>query len=1081
MNGRLTNRWLCATLGALFLLAYSFTTAPRRASRAAISSVPPPKPDAVNTNTASSIFAAAENLRAQQLAESNRAAIDKYKEAANLWRGSKEFDKAASALRNAGELSQALGDNRTAIAQYQESLTLSKAAGSLAEQSRVLNDLGYLQFIVGDAKEAQRNCNEALRFGRQIGDQKVVAQAISNIGETFFSFGDLTTAVSHQQHALSLWRELKDLRGQSQALVALSYYYANLGEPATAITSLDEALALSREAGDIRGEAMALIAASYLKGKLAQRQEALNSFAAAKALVERIGDRTSLAIVTGGMSDLYYRLGDKEKSLAYGRQSEKLFELGEEKWGTAEAKMGLGNIYHAFGDDQQALAYLREALSLFRQLSMRRLEAHTLRDLGVVYLALKDETNALRSFNEALSLLPPGQDQRHEAYTLNYIGKIYEQQKDFTSALRNYQRALPLTRIAADQAGEVLTLYNLAHLERQRGNLPEAQRQIETSTELVESLRANFVSQDLRATYFATVRQAYELYIDILMQRDKLSPNEGFAKAAFAVSEKARGRSLLESLQEAQAGIREGVDSSLLAKERVLENALNAKADRRMQLLASQNNQDEVAKITDEINKLTSELRDLRDQIKTTSPRYAALTLPQPLDLSEVQQRVLDNNSLLIEYALGDERSYVWCVSREGLRVYELQSREQIENSARRLYKLITDSQLVPGESLAERTARQTKANAAIPSEIDELTRLVLSPLAGTLEKKRLLVIADGALQYIPFQTLLDPDSSSNSRIPLVRTHEIVNEPSASTLALLISEAGSRKHAANTVAVLADPVFELDDPRINRIKNPEEPGRVETQNFVLAMRDIGVSVDGGQIQRLFASREEADGIMSTLPWGTGMKAVGFDANRARVVSPELASYRIVHFATHGVIDNEHPELSGIVLSLFDREGHSLDGFLRLHDIYNLRLPADLIVLSACSTGLGKDVKGEGLIGLTRGFMYAGATGVVASLWKVDDEATAELMKRFYQGIFNKDLTPAAALRDAQMAIANQPRWQSPYYWAGFIIQGRYDENEIGSRWFLTRERILVFATAGLAAAILLAMLRKLIRRRNARS
>jgi len=204
-----------------------------------------------------------------------------------------------------------------------------------------------------------------------------------------------------------------------------------------------------------------------------------------------------------------------------------------------------------------------------------------------------------------------------------------------------------------------------------------------------------------------------------------------------------------------------------------------------------------------------------------------------------------------------------------------------------------------------------------------------------------------------------------------------------------------------------------------------------------ALRDIGISADGVQVPRLFSSGEEADAIIKLAPWGTGLKAVGFEANRQRVLGQELSGYRVVHFATHGLINDQHPELSGIVLSLFDSEGRSQDGFLRLHDIYNLRLPADLVVLSACSTGLGKDIRGEGLIGLTRGFMYAGASGVIASLWKVDDVATAELMKRFYTAMLKDNLRPAAALRRAKMEMWRQKRWQAPFYWAAFELQGEW--------------------------------------------
>jgi CHAT domain-containing protein len=187
--------------------------------------------------------------------------------------------------------------------------------------------------------------------------------------------------------------------------------------------------------------------------------------------------------------------------------------------------------------------------------------------------------------------------------------------------------------------------------------------------------------------------------------------------------------------------------------------------------------------------------------------------------------------------------------------------------------------------------------------------------------------------------------------------------------------------------------------------------------------------------RLPFSRQEANSIFALTPKGTGLKATDFNASRDMAKSPQLGEYRILHFATHGLLNSERPELSGLVFSLLDREGKPQDGFLRLHEIYNLQLNADLVVLSACETGLGKEIKGEGLIGLTRGFMYSGAPRVVASLWNVDDLATAELMKLFYQRMLKDGQPAGAALRAAQLEMSGQKRWASPYYWAGFVLLG----------------------------------------------
>jgi CHAT domain-containing protein len=227
-------------------------------------------------------------------------------------------------------------------------------------------------------------------------------------------------------------------------------------------------------------------------------------------------------------------------------------------------------------------------------------------------------------------------------------------------------------------------------------------------------------------------------------------------------------------------------------------------------------------------------------------------------------------------------------------------------------------------------------------------------------------------------------------------------------------------------AVFADPVFRANDERVTgRSANAIDAG------VKRAAADAGVA----DLPRLYFSRQEAEAIRTLAPGHQTWSALDFDATRAAAKKPELGRYRVVHFATHGLLDSRRPELSGIVLSMVDKNGNPLDGFLRLDEIYNLKLNADLVVLSACQTALGEEVRSEGLIGLTRGFMYAGSPQVLASLWSVRDRAVAELMRRFYEGLLRQHLTPAAALRTAQLSMLREARWSDPYYWAAFTLQG----------------------------------------------
>jgi CHAT domain-containing protein len=259
---------------------------------------------------------------------------------------------------------------------------------------------------------------------------------------------------------------------------------------------------------------------------------------------------------------------------------------------------------------------------------------------------------------------------------------------------------------------------------------------------------------------------------------------------------------------------------------------------------------------------------------------------------------------------------------------------------------------------------------------------------------------------------------------------------------LLRQQAKARKPKTMEVAVLADPVFDADDARVPAAVKvaslTAEPAPPTSKRLTRSVLDLGTEAGGVvRLQRLPGTREEANGILSFVPPGKGMAALDYSASLATATSPELANYRIVHFATHGLLNAKHPELSGVVLSMIDKDGRPQDGYLGLEDVYNMNLPIDLVVLSGCQTALGPEIHGEGVIGLPRGFLHAGASRVVTSLWKVDDLATARIMKRFYRAMQKDHLSPAAALRRAQMEMQADPDWAAPYYWAAFQMQGEW--------------------------------------------
>jgi CHAT domain-containing protein len=336
-------------------------------------------------------------------------------------------------------------------------------------------------------------------------------------------------------------------------------------------------------------------------------------------------------------------------------------------------------------------------------------------------------------------------------------------------------------------------------------------------------------------------------------------------------------------------------------------------------------------------------------------------------------------------------------------------------------------------EAPEQKKARIAVADQKFQKTAAELGRIILGPAATDLRGKRLVIVADGALQYVPFAAL----SVSENR-PLILEHELISLPSASAFAVHRQNLANRVMAPKAVAVIADPVFSTSDARLRPNARATAP-REQAATRIIEHLQGG---PGGQlsISRLPFTRSEADQIVAVAPPASSMKALDFRASREIATSDELSKYRYVHFATHGYLDTSRAGLSAIVLSLVDEQGKPRDGFLRTHDIYNLKLPAELVVLSACETGLGKDLEGEGIDGLTRAFMYAGARRVIVSLWNVNDKATSALMQRLYAGMLRSNKTPAAALRAAQMEMLRTRQWQSPYFWAAFVMQGEWRQD-----------------------------------------
>jgi CHAT domain-containing protein/Tfp pilus assembly protein PilF len=928
-------------------------------------------------------FTEADRLYQQGTPESLRKAIAKWEEALKLYREAGDRRGEAFTLTNIGQVYSDLEEQQKALEYYSQSLPLSRATGDRKQEATILNSIGSAYSYLGEKQKAREYFSQSLLLHREAGNRYGEATVLNNIGLVYLELGENQKAKEYYSQSLPLFRSMGDRGGESTTLSNIGLAYSKLGESQKALEYYRQSLTLAQARGDRRGEAIAL----------------------------------------NNIGKVYSELGDNPKAKEYYRQSLPLRRAIGDRGGESATLSNIGLVYSKLGENQKALEYYNQSLTLTRALGDRRGEGSALNNIGRAYSELGENQKALEYYNQSLPLRRAVGDRRGEAITLNNIGSVYSQLGENQKALEYYSQSLPLSRAVDYRVGEALTLYSIAAAKRDRGNLTEALTDIEASLKIIESLRTKIASPELRASYFATVQDYYQFYIDLLMQLHKTNPKSGYDTKAFEASERSRARSLLELLQEANADIRQGVAPELLQRERSLQQQLDALEKQRIEVLNRPTpTPAQQAELEKQWQTLLAQYQDIQTQIRTTSPRYAALTQPQPLTLAQIQQQILDENTILLQYSLGKERSYLWALTKTGITSYELPKAAEIETTAKNFRDAVT------APSSRNSPNQITQAN-------DAISQMILQPVAAQLGQKRLLIVSDGVLNYLPFAALSLPGKSGeNGNPPLIVDHEIVLLPSGSTLGILRQNYADLPAPTRTLAIFADPVFSGNDERVQNSSSATTQQAVEAANPGLSRSrgDNNVEFD-----RLKFTRKEAQIIQALVPANSITQSFDFAASRAAATGSNLSQYKIIHFATHGLANSDYPELSGIILSLIDEKGNALNGFLRLTDIFNLKLAADLVVLSACQTGLGQNIQGEGMVGLTRGFMYAGAKRVVVSLWSVDDEGTAALMSSFYQKMLQKGLTPAAALRAAQLEMWKQEKWKSPYYWAAFTLQGEW--------------------------------------------
>jgi CHAT domain-containing protein len=913
-------------------------------------------------------------------------AAERYAEAGDAVLGASALHQRAAALiEEANEIEQSsetavdVADDlfAEALALFAEARSVNEAAGRTYDVGLIINNVGLTHYYLGDLQRARESWREAARIFRALDEWTAELNPLGNQAVIDAEEGNLISAIEVLSRIIEVLPDDRSLAYRAAVLDNLASSHRLFGNLDEALALYSDALALHIEIDDRQGEAQSRrgIGATYFSfGYLDLAREFLLE---ALPMLHNTNDGRARVAAATNLADIEYLRGDHESALRGHRDALAL----------ATSSLDRG--------------YLRVAIA---------------RDL----LALDRPGEALGEAQEALGMARAAGAGRREAQALQQLGRAQSRLGQVDTAVNSLNAALEIYADLGMQAEQAETLHGLAVAYGARGDLRTAASYGELSLAKLEAIRNRVADPELRAFQYAMRREFFGHQVEVLMGIAGMpgAERDDYLRAALSTSERSRGRLIVDLINEGSRNVRQ-IDADLAGRQTALYAQLADQRHQRDTILSSGSlsiaQEARLKTVVERMTSLENDLKVVETDIRRKYPNFGNLSQPKTLDAREIQAS-LDSDTALLQYTLGATRSFVWLVTQDAIAAFPLSGEHEIEAAARSVLLLLQK----PSLNAAERRA--------LEEALQRLAEMILDPLRPSIVSYRLLVAADGALQYVPFGLL--PIGSGIQRMRLLDEHEIVAVPSFSAVVAQRARANERTNTRTLIA-FADPVFSSSDPRLAETTARQPALRQQTPVTVRASALRGAD----SLERLPYSRREAEEIAALVAADQRTLLVGTEATRRAALETDLSDYRIVHFATHGSIDARYPGLSALELSRYSRDGTPQEGSLRLHDIYDLRLRADLVVLSACETALGREIGGEGLFGLTHAFMYAGAKSMVASLWQVSDLATTELMTRFYDGMLSGGLRPAAALRAAQVDLAAEQRWGDPYYWGGFVLLG----------------------------------------------
>jgi CHAT domain-containing protein len=849
--------------------------------------------------------------------------------------------------------------------------------------------------------------------------------------------------------AIARWRSLGNFRQVAVTYAELGWYFNQNGKHGQAMKTFEQAISVFPEG---RGcpwlsPIFREMAARAGKDKVHEIYERYLSF------VENCKDPTFLADALNRYGFFLHRRNQSQPALEYLHQALEIYEHSGARDAAMAVRTRIGRIYSFLVKPPEARDQFLTTAAYWRKAENPRREGTALLEIGWSYYIEKDFERALSYYRKAIPIKQKAGDEYGVADLQDRIGTSYRELGKFTEALATYQKALQFyqseqrddfavhtlsnigqaylkmgqvgqARDYLEQAHKILSRLDepsahahasfvLAKIYRRSGDLEKAHGYLEEALNLIEDMRRRTTRRVLGQSFTDTRHEYYQHYIDLLFELHQAYPGQGYDWRSFQWSEQNRARTLREMLAFREL---ENLAPEIAEQERALQEEINQAENERIRLQSSGGEESRIESMNRELRRLLMR----QDRLRARTPK-APEPVTEMLELDALRENMLDQDTLLLVYSLGEERGFLWEISRDAFQTHVLPARTKLEPKVRKISQLL-------------RQSRSRRSRGALQIVSAELSRTLLGPVSPRLKDKKLVIVGSGVLSYLPFGTL--PHPVYRSRL-LILDHEITYLPSAAYGLELQRKLADRKPTPKTLAVFADPVFQFSDPRIPGAKDHG------TASLTIASRNSSpierstADLSLQELPRLPNSNKEARAILGLVEEEQRFEALNFAANRKQFLAQNLQQYAYIHVASHALLHPHHQELSGIVLTQFDEEGNKVDGFLRAHELSRMPLAAELVTLSACRTAVGKDIRGEGVWGLSQIMMANGAARVLVSLWNVNDAATADLMTRFYQHILEDGMTPSLALKSARTYMIEETQWSAPYYWSGFVLQGSW--------------------------------------------